>query len=90
MPSTAPWQIDLCANFNRWATSIEFPSRNVYFPYNNQLPSAMTTKEHCNHIRHLIGRGDLATAIEQLQRLLEGSPQLDEAVLQSARYRDIT
>lgn len=50
----------------------------------------MTTKEHCKHIRHLIGRGDLATAIEQLQRLLEGSPQLDEAVLQSARYRDIT
>lgn len=40
-------------------------------------------------IRHLIAQDDLATAISRLQSFLEDSPQLDEAIVQSARHRDI-
>lgn len=42
------------------------------------------------HIRNLIAKDDFPTAIQELCALLKNSPHLDEAILQSARYNDIT
>jgi hypothetical protein len=41
------------------------------------------------HIRDLIAKDDLKTAIQQLSALLKDSPHLDEAVQQSARYNKV-
>jgi hypothetical protein len=40
-------------------------------------------------IRDLIAHDDLSAALQQLCVLLENTPELDEAMLQSARYQDI-
>jgi len=40
-------------------------------------------------IRALVAKSDLKEALSQLRALLENSPALDEAVLQSARLQDI-
>lgn len=42
------------------------------------------------HIQNLIAKDDFATAIQELCALLKNSPRLDEAILHSARYNDIT
>jgi hypothetical protein len=41
------------------------------------------------HIRTLIAKDDVKTAIQQLSDLLKNSPLLDEAVQQSARYNNV-
>ena len=40
-------------------------------------------------IRNLIAHNDLPTALRHLQTLLDNTPQLDEILLQSARFHDI-
>lgn len=40
-------------------------------------------------IRDLIAKDEVKTAIQELSALLKGSPQLDEAVQQSARYNNV-
>jgi len=42
------------------------------------------------HIRELVAKDDIATAIKELSALLNNSPKLDEAILQSARYNSVT
>jgi len=49
----------------------------------------MTTKAYIKNIRNLIAKNELDEAIKQLRLLLENSPKLDEAILQSARFHDI-
>ena len=49
----------------------------------------MTTKAYTKNIRNLIAQNELDEAIKQLRLLLENSPKLDEAILQSARFEDI-
>jgi len=49
----------------------------------------MTTTQFLQQIRDLIARDDLADALQQLRLLLDSSPKLDEAILQSARFQDI-
>ena len=49
----------------------------------------MTVKDYCKHIGDLIGKDDLKTAIQELHQMLRKSPQLDEAIIQSARYNNI-
>lgn len=49
----------------------------------------MTLKAYTDQIGELVGKDDLKTALQQLHQLLKNSPQLDEAIIQSARYNDI-
>jgi hypothetical protein len=49
----------------------------------------MTIKEFINRIYKLISEGDLKTAISELRNLLQKSKQLDEIIIQSARYNDL-
>ena len=49
----------------------------------------MSIKDYCSHIGDLIGRDELKMAIQELHQLLKGTPRLDEAIVQSARYNDI-
>lgn len=49
----------------------------------------METKSLLKHIRDLIAKDEIGAAIIQLQQLLAGCPKLDEALLQSARLKDI-
>lgn len=49
----------------------------------------MNTAVFLSNIRGLIARDELSQALEQLRFLLENSPKLDEAILQSARFYDI-
>ncbi|MDZ7879936.1 MAG: hypothetical protein U5L45_19820 [Saprospiraceae bacterium] len=50
----------------------------------------MTNKSiFINHIRDLIAKDDVKTAVQQLSSLLKDSPRLDEAVQQSARYNHV-
>lgn len=49
----------------------------------------MNTQSFLANIRDLIARDDLSAALSQLRSLLENSPKLDEALLQSARFQDI-
>lgn len=49
----------------------------------------MTTNQFIAQIRDLIAKDHLAAAVEQLQQMLEKSPKLDEAILQSARFHRI-
>lgn len=49
----------------------------------------MNVKSFLSDIRNLIANDDLPAALEQLRGLLENSPKLDEAILQSARFKDI-
>ena len=49
----------------------------------------MDTNAFLSNIRDLIARDDLTAALLQLRGLLENSPKLDEAILQSARFQDI-
>lgn len=55
-------------------------------------PSIMhpTNDSFRNHIRQLIADDALPAALQQLQQLLQNSPQLSEAVLQSARLSDVS
>ena len=48
-----------------------------------------STKSFIETIGELIGKDELAKAIQLLYALLKDSPQLDEAILQSARYNDV-
>ena len=47
------------------------------------------TQNFINHIRDLIAKDNFKTAIQQLSALLKGSPLLDQAVQQSARYNNV-
>jgi tetratricopeptide (TPR) repeat protein len=50
----------------------------------------MTTTPHfITHIRGLIAKNEIATAIKELKALLENSPRLTEVLQQSARYHRI-
>ncbi len=49
----------------------------------------MDTKTFLSNIRDLIARDELAAALSQLRSLLDNSPKLDEALVQSARFQDI-
>ena len=49
----------------------------------------MDHKTIFSQLRDLIASDDLAPAIQQLRALLDNSPQLDEAIVQSARFFDI-
>ena len=49
----------------------------------------MTNKLYIKNIRNLIAQNELPAALKQLRLLLENSPKLDEAILQSARFHDI-
>ncbi|MBK7410069.1 MAG: hypothetical protein IPJ40_19660 [Saprospirales bacterium] len=49
----------------------------------------MLTPDYLNHVGNLIGRDDIPGAIALLQKLLQNSPKLDEAIMQSARYSDL-
>ena len=49
----------------------------------------MNNQTFLSSIRDLIARNELAAALTQLRSLLENSPKLDEALLQSARFQDI-
>jgi len=49
----------------------------------------MTNKSYIKNIRNLIAQNELPAALKQLRLLLENSPKLDEALLQSARFHDI-
>ncbi len=49
----------------------------------------MTKEVYIKNIRNLIAQDELNEALKQLRVLLEKSPQLDEAILQSARFHDI-
>lgn len=48
-----------------------------------------STNAFIKSIGELIGKDDLALAIQKLYALLKDSPKLDEAILQSARYNDV-
>ena len=49
----------------------------------------MDTNAFLSNIRDLIAHDDLTAALLQVRGLLENSPKLDEALLQSARFHDI-
>ena len=49
----------------------------------------MNGQQFIAQIRNLIAQDDLPEALQQLGSLLENSPKLDEAILQSARFQDI-
>lgn len=49
----------------------------------------MNTNDFLRHTRALIAADRLPEALQQIQRLLEGSPLFDEALLQSARYQEL-
>ena len=49
----------------------------------------MDNRTFLANIRDLIARDELAAALRQLRTLLDNSPQLDEALLQFARFQDI-
>ncbi len=49
----------------------------------------MHTENFLRQIRNLIAADELEAALLQLRALLENSPKLDEAILQSARFQDI-
>ncbi len=49
----------------------------------------MTTQEFTTTIRRLTDGGQSGAALALLRSLLENSPLLDEAILQSARFQDI-
>jgi Effector-associated domain 11 len=48
-----------------------------------------STQSFVELIGDLIGKDELALAIQNLYALLKDSPKLDEAILQSARYNDV-
>jgi uncharacterized protein len=49
----------------------------------------MSSKLIIETVRNLVANDDLANALQILRNLLENSPKLDEAILQSARFNDI-
>lgn len=49
----------------------------------------MTFKDYSERIGNLIGKDDLKAAIWELNQLLKDSPQLNEAIVQSARYNEV-
>ena len=48
----------------------------------------MFSKEYFEKIRGLIGKNELEEAIVELSDLLQNSPKLDDAILQSSRWND--
>ncbi len=48
----------------------------------------MAVRAYIHSIREQIAEGDTAAAIRRLRALLENSPKLDEAILQSARFQE--
>ena len=53
------------------------------------IPIAMTTKDFIARVGDLIGKDDLKTAIDELRSLLQKSKQLDELIVQSARFNEL-
>lgn len=49
----------------------------------------MEIQTFLDQVRSLIAKDDLPAALHQLRSLLENSPNLDEVILQSARFHDI-
>lgn len=49
----------------------------------------MDTQATISAIRQFIAKDDLPQALAQLQQLLAGHPEMDEAILQSGRYADL-
>lgn len=49
----------------------------------------MNVKSYLESIRELIGKDELAKAIESLSNLLRNSPKLDEMIIQSAKYNEV-
>ena len=49
----------------------------------------MSNDEYLNQIKRLVGNNKLEAAIKELGSLLKDSPQLNEAIIQSARYNDV-
>jgi len=49
----------------------------------------MTTKDFIARVGDLIGKDDLKTAIDELRSLLQKSKQLDELIVQSARFNEL-
>lgn len=49
----------------------------------------MNPKPYLQALRELIAKNELGEALQQLQQLLNNSPQLDEALHQSGRYEAI-
>lgn len=47
------------------------------------------TKKYCRRLRQLIGENELESVFQELTRLLQNSPRLDEAIMQSARWSDL-
>lgn len=47
------------------------------------------TKKYCRRLRRLIGENELESVFQELTRLLQNSPRLDDAVMQSARWSDL-
>ncbi|NUO00076.1 MAG: hypothetical protein HUU01_05615 [Saprospiraceae bacterium] len=50
----------------------------------------MDVENFINNILTLISKNDLKTAIDELGQFLKRSPKLDELILQSARFNDVT
>ena len=50
----------------------------------------MNSETYTNELRQLITKDDLSTAFKKLQKLLEGTPLLKKALLQNARFNDLT
>lgn len=50
----------------------------------------MKASELTEHIGSLIGQDKLKEAMDEMRALLSSSPRLDELILQSARYNDLT
>ena len=50
----------------------------------------MKSETYTGQLRQLITKDDLPTAFQQLQKLLEGTPLLKKALLQNARFNDLT
>ncbi|MBI5916574.1 MAG: hypothetical protein HY842_14450, partial [Bacteroidetes bacterium] len=48
-----------------------------------------TTPAFFARIRELIARDELPEALQQLRNLLDHSPKLEEAILQSGRFQNI-
>ena len=50
----------------------------------------MNSESYTKQLRQLIIKDDLPTAFQKLQDFLEGTPLLKKALLQNARFNDLT
>lgn len=49
----------------------------------------MASKDYCQYLRQLIQENKIEKVIQDLSKLLQNSPKLDEAILQSFRWNDL-